>query len=142
MWLFTKYGFFSIVNADTPDGLATDVNTVMIRARVSQHLKNLQDRFSNTVLALAGVDIIDSGGTDYRYRIILSKKDWAIILYELAMEQVWGNFKDEVARHAPYEHLHSGYIAAIHDVWSVMLGLQKRKRLGMESLWKDEEIPF
>lgn len=57
----------------------------MLRARSKKHLENLQERFPGAKLAKAA--ILDSMGTDYRYRVILTKKEWAEILSELVTEQ-------------------------------------------------------
>jgi hypothetical protein len=44
MWLFIRYGFYSIACASHPDG-SLDPQTVMVRARRTAHLSNLQKRF-------------------------------------------------------------------------------------------------
>jgi hypothetical protein len=122
MWIFTRYGFVSAACASKPDG-TIDTGTIMLRARSRKHLENLQARFPDTELAKA--TILDSAGTDYRYRAILPKKEWAILLSELAMEQSWSNFKNEAGRYARFNKESNGYIDALHDVWSVMWRLQR-----------------
>ena len=47
MWLFTRYGFFSIACARKPDG-SLDPDTVMVRARRIAHLKSLRKQFRDT----------------------------------------------------------------------------------------------
>jgi hypothetical protein len=54
MWLFTRYGFYSIACARKPDN-SIDPNLVMIRARILGHLKNLQKRFH----VLAEVEVVN-----------------------------------------------------------------------------------
>jgi hypothetical protein len=44
MWIFTRYGFFSIACARQSDG-AVDPGTVMVRARRRAHLEKLAERF-------------------------------------------------------------------------------------------------
>ena len=44
MWIFTRYGFYSIACATTPDG-ALDLENVVVRARLRDHLCGLQERF-------------------------------------------------------------------------------------------------
>src|SRR5208283_5429455 len=94
MWLFTRYGFYSIACARRPDN-SIDQTLVMIRARRRAHLKNLQERFQ----ALADVKIVTLPARDYRYRLIVPKELWAGIVAKLAQEQEWSNFKNEVARY-------------------------------------------
>ena len=123
MWLFTKHGFFSAVCArqgNGKQGQPVDRSRIMVRARVRGHLEALQSRFPDQ---LGSCEILDSGGTDYAYRLFAAKLAWMQVVAELAEETDYDNFKSEVARHqgkavAAYEH-------ALHDVWSVMNRLQQ-----------------
>jgi hypothetical protein len=82
MWIFTRYGFFSIACASKPDG-SPDAQTVMVRARRSEHLGRLQGRFP----ALADASILTMPDRDYRYRIVVAKDTWAKVISELAMSR-------------------------------------------------------
>ncbi len=117
MWIFTRYGFYSAACAKR-DG-ALDPQTVMIRARCIDHLKSLQRRFP----AIADAEILSFAGTDYRYRLIVSKDIWIGIVGELAREQEWSNFKNEAARFQGAAG--TDYVHALHKVWSVMNQLQE-----------------
>jgi hypothetical protein len=119
MWLFTRYGFYSIACARQPDG-ALDPHTLMVRGRRVAHLKNLQKRFP----ALASSEIVTLPNRDYRYRLIVSKEVWGTTVLELAQEQEWSNFKNETARYQGGGD--SDYLHALHEVWSVMHSLQKK----------------
>jgi hypothetical protein len=124
MWIFVRYGFYSVACANKPDG-SLDRQTVMIRARCRDHLQNLRDRFS----ALADAEITAIPNRDYRYRLIIPKQVWVPILAEMAEEQDWSNFKNEAARFQAAAS--SDYIHALHDVWGVMHRLQEKpERLG------------
>ena len=68
MWLFTRYGFYSIACARKSDN-SIDPKLVMIRARLLPHLKNLQQRFP----ALAEVEVVTLPARDYLYRLIVPK---------------------------------------------------------------------
>jgi hypothetical protein len=118
LWIFTRYGFYSIACARKSNG-AVDPATVMIRARLAAHLRNLQERFP----AIAGAEILTLPDCDYRYRLILSKDVWADTLSALALEQDWSNFKNEVAKFGGRDH----YEQALHNVWSEMMQLQRRE---------------
>lgn len=118
MWLFTRYGFFSIACADGADG-SLDPQTVMVRARRKTHLERLQQRCP----ALAGVAIVSLPHRDYRYRIIIPKATWTSVVLELAQEQEWSNFKSESARFQGADG--ADYVNALHRVWEVMYGLQQ-----------------
>jgi hypothetical protein len=118
MWLFTRYGFYSIACASKPNG-SPDPDSVMIRARVATHLENLQRRFS----ALADTEILTWLARDYHYRLLVPKRDWVGIVAELAEEQEWSNFKNEAAEYQG--DAGSDYVEALHTVWRVMHRLQK-----------------
>jgi hypothetical protein len=59
MRVFTRHGFYSIASASKADG-SLDTHSVMIRARVAAHLRNLQQRFP----ALDGVELLTWPGRD------------------------------------------------------------------------------
>jgi hypothetical protein len=122
MWLFTKYGFFSAVCARKgkkgKKGKELDPNLFMIRARIQEHLEALIERFEE----LADCKIKNSNNTDYRFRIFVPKETWAVVMAALTLEIEYGNFKSAV--HATQPHEDGGYTKKLHDVWSVMYGLQ------------------
>ena len=120
MWLFTRYGFYSIACALKQDG-TLDPDQVMVRARVMNHLKNLQKRFPQ----LKGVDILTLPRRDYLYRLLVPKQVWSMIIAELAEEQNWSNFKTEAARYQGVAG--SAYIHALHAVWNTMYELQDNR---------------
>ena len=124
MWIFTRYGFVSVACAKKQDG-SIDEDTVMVRARARKHLVNLQERFSDTAFGKA--EILTGAGTDYKFRVIVPKAEWASIVSQLAMEQTWSNFKSEAAR---FSHMKTSglYIHALHEIWAIMLDFQTNLR--------------
>jgi hypothetical protein len=121
MWIFTRYGFYSVACAQSPNG-SVDSETMMVRARRLAHLQNLQQRFAT----LANTEILTLRTRDYRYRLIVQKAVWISIISELAKEQEWSNFKNEAARYQGASG--KDYVEALHEVWAVMNGLQKSER--------------
>jgi hypothetical protein len=119
MWLFTRYGFYSIACGQQPNG-ATDLNTMMIRARSVDHLQNLKVRFP----VLSKTEILTLAKRDYRWRLIVPKQTWAGIVAEIVQEQEWSNFKSEAARFQGAKGL--DYVHALHKVWQVMYGIQEK----------------
>lgn len=120
MWIFTRYGFYSVACASKPDG-SLDKETVMVRGRRKDHLHNLRNHFP----AIAAAEIVTMADRDYRYRMIVPKSVWGPILAEMAEEQEWSNFKNEVAAHQGAEG--APYAAALHDVWGIMYRLQNSR---------------
>lgn len=128
MWLFTPYGFFSVVRKPRYSDLRTRFdaqgnatrearpNLYQIRSRDASHLETLRKRFRIRAKVETG------GGTDYAYRVCVSKRVWSRIgpLMVAASEIEYGNFKSEVAKRlgcCDYEY-------ALHEVWRAM----QRKR--------------
>lgn len=120
MWIFSRWGFYSIACANKPGSPEIDPDTVMVRARVRRHLVNLQKRFP----VLAGAKILALPGRDYDYRIIVPKATWVQVLTGLAEEQTWSNFKNEATAHQA--ETSAQYIQKLHSVWADMLELQNR----------------
>ena len=123
MWIFTKYGFFSVVCArkgNGSHGQPVDSDRSMVRARVRGHLEALKKRFPDF---LGNCEIQESTGTDYAYRLFVQKSAWSQLLAELGNETDYDNFKSAVSRYqgrsgTAYEH-------SLHEVWSVMHKLQE-----------------
>jgi hypothetical protein len=116
MWLFTRYGFFSVGCAQDKNG-QPDPNLLMIRARLKRHLIALKKAFKE----LKPSPIREDLGTDYRHRMLVPKPVWIRVLSQMAEEQEWSNFKNEVKQTQPVDW---PYLEALHQVWDVMFGLQ------------------
>jgi hypothetical protein len=108
MWLFTRYGFFSISLFE---------GKTQVRARTRRHLENLKERFP----VLQGCEILVLLENDYRYRISVEREVWDSVFSELGREQTWSNFKNEVGRFGGYDR----YERLLHKVWGVMFELQE-----------------
>jgi len=122
MWVFTRYGFYSVVCARSQDGARADTTSLMVRARARNHLTTLQGRFRE----LADHSIRETPDTDYRYRIIVPKARWKEVVAQMVEELSYGNFKDEAARSLGFGE--RDYIHALHDVWNRLYDLQRQKQ--------------
>ena len=89
MWLFTKLGFFSIVQkpTDKSDDMVT------IRSRVREDLEALRTHY----LASLG-PTTQEGGSDYPYRARVKRAHFALALASLANDIDYSNFKSAVAQ--------------------------------------------
>lgn len=120
MWLYTKYGFYSVVCARAGKGRKTDpidLSRLMVRARTRAHLKNLIERFP----LLNHCPISANIGTDYPFRIFVPKTMWSSVLLELGMEVDYDNFKQAVG--ARVREVGGTYCNVLHDVWEATSGL-------------------
>jgi hypothetical protein len=101
MWIMTNKAFVSLV-AKAPAG----PDQLLARARVRAHLADL----------FPDAKIIESDGTDYRFRAVVSRDEVAEVLSAAARGVDYRNFKDSV-KDRPYHD-------ALMRVWSAMAALQ------------------
>lgn len=107
MWLITTSGFLSAVASQDSD---TDL---LIRVRHREDLNALMHRFKipkNKVLAYAG--------SDYAFRIVIPKADFATFVAEQALAIDYSNFKSEVTKRQGIKR-HDIYM----QVWTALLAV-------------------
>ena len=111
MWLFTRYGFYSVVQDKLDD------QRVQVRARVRADLEALQRSAAGE---LRDVEIIMTPHADYRYRIVVPRAQWCTVAGRLSNDIDYVNFKNEVHGEADRD---DAYLA----VWSAMNRLQSKR---------------
>ena len=108
MWLFTPFGFFSVVE------IRRDPERLFVRARVRADLVALLKRIG------ARTPIHRTPDADYPYRVVLPRETVAQAVADFVREGLrYPNFKDEVLRRQG-----SSRELAYHDVWTVMRGIE------------------
>lgn len=109
MWIFSKFGFYSVVQDFDSKEL------LHIRARVSGDLERL--------LSAGGVAaaVTETADADYRYRAAVSRDDFQQLLAKLGDGVDYPNFKSEVAKHSDQAEKLHGY----HEVWRIMRATQR-----------------
>ncbi|HCR9779068.1 TPA: NUDIX hydrolase [Pseudomonas aeruginosa] len=85
MWLFTKFGFFSVVKKGTNDDLT-------IRSRTRSDLDRIRNHYLPSLSASRAHE-----GTDYPWRATASASALAEAMSAIAQDIDYANFKDEVA---------------------------------------------
>tara|TARA_Y100000034_G_C6900069_1_gene415942 strand:- start:1502 stop:1876 length:375 start_codon:yes stop_codon:yes gene_type:complete len=121
MWLFTKYGFFSVVCARQEENspLTIDLDKVMVRARKKKHLQNLKHRF---IELIGNCQIIMTSGRDYPCRMVIAKDVWNKICFYLSNEIDYNNFKNEVDKTQEDRDLNE----CLHEIWSIMFDYMEK----------------
>jgi hypothetical protein len=123
MWTATTIGFFSVVRDRQTKG------GVLVRARAKADIWNLYRMFSTAYKGKGKRYKMTRPKADerrdYRWRIAMRKKDWAKIVYRLAMGIDYCNFKDEVHNRPDQANKNSAYLS----VWSALMGVQRREGL-------------
>lgn len=105
MWIFCRYGFYSVTvlrNGDT-----------YLRARSKNHLQRLRTRFPQLQ---QHTQLEHTPKRDYPWRQRVPALWWANMLRDLALEQDWSNFKDEAGR---CHGKSSKYARTLHQIWSL-----------------------
>lgn len=124
MWIFTKYGFYSVTKSPVEKG------KMQIRARTREDLENIQIFFQDKLRTGAPV-IIETNSADYRWRVVVSRSDWVKLAAELARDVEYENFKNTIAD----RRRHDLYLR----VWGVMRGLQtnpeERRQTSLWDMW-------
>lgn len=123
MWLFTKYGFISAVNARLggPNrSFPPDPSRIVIRARVRSHMQNLFDAFPGL---LSGFEINEDtdGRRDYKYIAIVPKVVWVEVVSKLANEMNYPKFKSSLIEFDGKNDYHDSLL----DVWHRMYETQR-----------------
>lgn len=112
MWVFSRYGFYSVVRKPSDGG--NDV--YHLRARVREDLERLKK-----AAGISG-EIIESKFADYRFRLLLSKEELDRVMLVLADSVDYPNFKDEVAKQAGQRDRLNSYAR----IWAEMARLQDK----------------
>lgn len=124
MWIFTTFGFFSVVKKRGDKDFC-------IRARAKKDLENLKERY----LPQAG-DIIPTEVADYPFRMYAPPEDVALAMAEITSDIDYDNFKSEVMRTQGLKRE-----TTYARVWSVMLDVEETSHSARRSAaWrKDDE---
>lgn len=117
MWVFSKYGFYSIVKGDG--------NTWQIRARKKQDLINL--------MVASGLEheIRDDVGWDYAFRVFVEAEDLTRVMAVLQEALDYKNFKNTIAAINDQQDK----LDILHGLWQAMFNYQVR---GEHPSWEEE----
>ena len=118
MWVFTKIGFFSVVEDRTAN------HRVMVRARNEEDLKRLLVYIKDECKRLP--TIIQTPGADYIARLTVAKTVWSRVMSNLCLEIDYDNFKNTVPMDEPKRH------TAYMQCWKAMNFYQSDVRTGLK----------
>ena len=87
MWIYSKYGIFSIVT------VRGDGNKMQVRTRTRHYLEDLLE-----AAEMGDLDILDTPERDYRHRVVLSTAEWARLADHLTRTGIdYPDFKSHLA---------------------------------------------
>lgn len=115
MWLFTKVGFFSVVQSSEPQP-KLGLDALSVRSRIEGDLESLRAAYAPTLS-----ETVILPGRDYPYRAYISKEAFAEAMCRAALDLDYDNFKSMVAKVQGYERAH-----LYSSVWGVMYDADKK----------------
>lgn len=125
MWLFTNFGFFSVVQYKNAKDL------LFVRARSRSDLERLISSYG-ALVGRTSADIVETPDADYCCRILVEKSKWAAVMSAATEDIDYTNFKNSVHEKQGHDRA-SVYM----DVWSTMYSMQssEMKSKSEESLY-------
>lgn len=105
MWLFTKQGYFAIVKDYKDDTI------YWVRARMKEDLENII-----TLMSFEYPDIIYKEYADYKFRLKVTKKEFAELMMIMADKLDYSNFKKMMDDNANQRHKMFAY----YEVYNVL----------------------
>lgn len=112
MWLYTKFGFYSVVHKPP-----CKCGELLVRARCIDDLKELQTILEKK-FQFSG-KIIETPKADYAFRMIVPRQTWGEFLASTAMTLDYNNFKDSIPQRDHARH------QAFFTCWEAMFTWQK-----------------
>jgi hypothetical protein len=113
MWIFSKYGFFSIVKDEQSE-------MFKVRSRVRKDLENLQEHIQD----IQGLSIHEHLKADYHYRLFIDNQQLGTLMKVLFESITYPNFKDQILQLGDQEDKLDSY----HEIWEVMWNYQNRPK--------------
>lgn len=123
MWLFTKTGFVSIV--EKPED--HDVQTITVRSRDKESLEVMrEDIYKLYEYELGEAKITKNGGTDYAYRMTITKEELKRYMVAIVDGIDYDNFKTEITsnrKNSGGESAGRKWTTALMKIWTDSFGL-------------------
>jgi len=118
MWLFTPRGFYSAVqHKQQPD-------TIVVRTRVRPDMERLVELVERHTGSRP--EVLEWAGTDYRFRALLPRHVWAIVLNDMVAELTYTNFKN--AAHKVQDEGAAGRDHTYDAIWQAMYRFQSMNK--------------
>jgi len=117
MWIFTTFGFFSVVQKPVSPGAPS--GKLVIRSRVPGDLEALKADYMPEM-----GEIIATPDGDYKFRAAITHAAFAEGMAKVALDIDYDNFKTEVSMRAGYDRAQ-----VYHEVWKAAFGLERMQRM-------------
>ena len=115
MWLFTRWGFYSIACArqgnDGSTGNEIDSHSLVIEAFDEQHLTALKSHLPDLIGNCFIKKVADS---EFRFHMIVDKNIWSQVMLSLSQELNYDDFREEMVRKHSMDD--PAYLKAMTDI--------------------------
>lgn len=127
MWLFTKTGFVSIVEKAGDH----EAQTVTVRSRDLESLEVMrEDIYKLYDYELGEAEITENSGTDYAYRMVITKEELKRYMVAIVDGIDYDNFKSEIVpnrKNSGGEEAGKKWYDTLMKIWSATFGISDDK---------------
>lgn len=127
MWLFTKTGFVSIVEKAGD----REAQTVTVRSRDLESLEVMrEDIYKLYEYDLGEADIAKNAGSDYAYRMVITKEELRRYMVAIVDGIDYDNFKSEIVpnrKNSGGEEAGKKWHDTLMKIWSATFGISDDK---------------
>lgn len=128
MWLFTKTGFVSIVEKAGD----REAQTVTVRSRDLESLEVMrEDIYKLYEYELGEADIAKNAGTDYTYRMVITKEELKRYMVAIVDGIDYDNFKSEIVpnrTNSGGEAVGKKWHDTLMKIWTASFGIADPKK--------------
>ena len=114
MWLFTRWGFYSIACARQGDGgneSGIDSHSLVIEAFSQQHLEALKAHLPDLI---GNSFIQEVAESELRFHMIVDKNIWSQVMLSLSQELNFDDFREEMVQKHSMDD--PGYLKAMTNI--------------------------
>ncbi|MDG2408177.1 MAG: hypothetical protein P8M53_04115 [Pirellulales bacterium] len=122
MWIFTRWGFYSIASARQGDGgheNDLDSHGLVVQAIFRSQLEALKFHLPDLI---GNCDIKEHSDSEYKFHMFVDKNIWSQVMLSLSQELNYDNFREEIVKEHSMES--PIYLKTITDISNFMSKLQ------------------
>lgn len=128
MWLFTRWGFYSITCARQGDDASTgneiDAHSLVIEAFNEQHLTALKSHLPDLIGNCLIKEVAES---EFRFHMIVDKNIWSQVMLSLSQELNYDDFREEMVQKHSMDD--PAYLKVITDIEQFVAKIQSAEKL-------------
>ncbi len=119
MWIFTRWGFYSVACARQGDGgheNEIDPHNLIVAATLRSQLEAIQLHLPDLIGNCA---IKEHADADFKYQMFVEKNIWSQVMLSLSQELNYDNFRDEMVKEHSMDD--TQYLKQLTSVGNILL---------------------